>query len=253
MKFGIIAAGLGSRLASEGSTMSKPMVRICGEPMIDRLIRIFASDGADEIVIISRTADKQLQGHLTSFYNVIRDGELHKAENALAEVPVRLLVKETPSSMHSFYEISKYLSDDVYCVTTTDTVFSEQDFSAYVGRLRDGNGADGVFGITPYIDDESPLYVSVSDDRRILGFYDERADCQYVSAGIYGFRSSAIDILEDCIAKGIMRMRSFQRALISDGRNFEAFVFPKVIDVDHISDIAKAEAMLYENKDGHSC
>ena len=29
-------------------------------------------DGADEIVIISRTADKQLQGHLTSFYNVIR-------------------------------------------------------------------------------------------------------------------------------------------------------------------------------------
>ena len=222
MKFGIIAAGLGSRLASEGSTMSKPMVRICGEPMIDRLIRIFASDGADEIVIISRTADKQLQGHLTSFYNVIRDGELHKAENALAEVPVRLLVKETPSSMHSFYEISKYLSDDVYCVTTTDTVFSEQDFSAYVGRLRDGNGADGVFGITP-------------------------------SAGIYGFRSSAINILEDCIAKGIMRMRSFQRALISGGRNLEAFVFPKVIDVDHISDIAKAEAMLYENKDGHSC
>ena len=50
-----------------------------------------------------------------------------------------------------------------------------------------------------------------------------------------------------------MRMRSFQRALISGGRNLEAFVFPKVIDVDHISDIAKAEAMLYENKDGHSC
>ena len=240
MKFGIIAAGEGSRLSSEGIGIPKPLVEVGGEKLIDRLVRIFGNNGADEIDVICNGLTPLVQNHL--------QGMIGSGMSKL-----KFTVKTTPSSMHSFYEISKYLSDDVYCVTTTDTVFSEQDFSAYVGRLRDGNGADGVFGITPYIDDESPLYVSVSDDRRILGFYDERADCQYVSAGIYGFRSSAINILEDCIAKGIMRMRSFQRALISGGRNLEAFVFPKVIDVDHISDIAKAEAMLYENKDGHSC
>ena len=41
MKFAIIAAGDGLRLAQEGVTESKPLVRVRGEQLIDRLIRIF--------------------------------------------------------------------------------------------------------------------------------------------------------------------------------------------------------------------
>ena len=41
MKFAIIAAGEGSRLSQEGVTLPKPLVRIGGEAMIDRLLRIF--------------------------------------------------------------------------------------------------------------------------------------------------------------------------------------------------------------------
>ena len=41
MKYAIIAAGEGSRLASEGVEKPKPLVCINGEPLIDRLIRIF--------------------------------------------------------------------------------------------------------------------------------------------------------------------------------------------------------------------
>ena len=42
MKFAIIAAGEGSRLAQEGITTPKPLIEIQGVPMIERLVKIFA-------------------------------------------------------------------------------------------------------------------------------------------------------------------------------------------------------------------
>lgn len=39
-------------------------------------------------------------------------------------------------------------------------------------------------------------------------------------------------------------MRNFQRALVSDGLRLKACPFSKILDVDHASDIAKAESFL---------
>ena len=52
MTFAIIAAGEGSRLANEGVVTPKPLVRLNGEPMIDRLIRIFTANDASSVSII---------------------------------------------------------------------------------------------------------------------------------------------------------------------------------------------------------
>ena len=46
MKYAIIAAGEGSRLREEGIKVPKPMVNLRGEMLIERLIRIFKSQGA---------------------------------------------------------------------------------------------------------------------------------------------------------------------------------------------------------------
>ena len=54
MKFAIIAAGEGSRLAQEGVEEPKPLVSVCDQPMIERLMRIFVDCGASappEIII----------------------------------------------------------------------------------------------------------------------------------------------------------------------------------------------------------
>ena len=53
MKFAILAAGEGSRLAQEGVELPKPLVKVNGEAMIDRLIRIFNDCGAEDIYIIT--------------------------------------------------------------------------------------------------------------------------------------------------------------------------------------------------------
>ena len=52
MHYAIIAAGEGSRLAQEGIALPKPLVRLCGEPMIERLINIFLRCNAQSISII---------------------------------------------------------------------------------------------------------------------------------------------------------------------------------------------------------
>ena len=51
MKFAIISAGESYRLAQEGVQLPKPLVQLNGMAMIDRLIHIFAKNGAEEVVV----------------------------------------------------------------------------------------------------------------------------------------------------------------------------------------------------------
>ena len=55
MKFAIIAAGEGSRLAQEGVKEPKPLIKLQGIPIIERLVMLFASLGAKSICIIVNT------------------------------------------------------------------------------------------------------------------------------------------------------------------------------------------------------
>jgi NDP-sugar pyrophosphorylase family protein len=132
MKFAILAAGEGSRLAHEGIDLPKPMVKICGEAMIDRLIRIFMECGADEIVIITNNLSPIVKDHLQS---VVDSG-----------VPLRYIVKTTPSSMHSFYELKTLLGEGKFCLTTVDTIFKESEFKEYISLFQSYEG-DGMMAV----------------------------------------------------------------------------------------------------------
>ena len=235
MKFAIIAAGDGSRLAQEGITEPKPLVKVRGERLIDRLIRIFMGNNATEIVVICNEQMSDVASHL----KMIQD----KGLNGLP-VPLRFVVKSTPSSMHSFYELRNFLRDDPFILTTVDTIFDESEFHDYVLSFQDkiAHGTDALMGVTDYIDDEKPLYVGVDNVMRVNGYYDTpQADSRFISAGIYGLTASSLDILEACIEKGESRMRNFQRALVAADLRIEAFPLTKVFDIDHIEDIRKAD------------
>ena len=233
MKFAIIAAGEGSRLAAEGISEPKPLVRVGGECLIDRLIRIFMQHDADEIVCICNDASGEVAAHLSA---IQRDGLQGR------RIPLRFIVKRTPSSMHSFFEISSHLLDGPFILTTVDTVFPEAEFSSYVEAFKQCP-YDGLMGVTAYVDDERPLWVAVDQHEHITGFFDQQHHCHLVSAGIYGLKPSAVFTLNNCIARGDSRMRNFQRALLSEGRRLQAWTFSQVVDVDHADDIRKAELL----------
>ena len=206
MKFAVIAAGDGSRLASEGVSVPKPLAEVKGEKLIDRLIRIFMDNDAEEIVVICNDKTNRV-----------------------------------------FFELSHMLTDAPFVLTTVDTVFKEAEFADYVSHFKQAveQGADGLMGVTSFVDDEKPLWVGTRDDMTISGFYDQNdAACRYISAGIYGLTPKALETLAHCVEAGESRMRNFQRALLTDGFRLTAYAFSKVFDIDHVSDLEKANQFL---------
>ena len=230
MNFAIIAAGEGSRLASEGITTPKPLVTIMGISLIDRLIDIFVRNGASSISVIVNSENHPTISHL---------------ENNRLNIPFHLVVKTTPGSMYSLHELKPFLGNSDFCLTTVDTIFLETEFSQYINMFKTGETLDGLMAVTDFIDDEKPLYVDTDQDMQIAGFCDQRPPYgQYISGGIYCLRSAVWDVLEDTMQNGMTRMRDFQRNLISHGLNLKAYPFSKIIDIDHAADIRTAENFL---------
>lgn len=261
MNFAIIAAGEGSRLAQEGVDRPKPLVQLNGEAMVERLVRIFQRQGAHRIVVIINDRVAETRDFLQSLQQ---------------SLPIDLVVKTTPSSMHSLHEISHLLRGERFCLTTVDTIFREEEFARYIQAFRNST-ADGLMAVTDFVDDEKPLYISTDRDEditshqslhegecdphttshqshheeecdlNITGFHDRPTPhCHYISGGIYCLTPRALETLDRCIAQGQSRMRNFQRQLVADGLRLQAWPFGKIIDVDHASDIAKAEKFLSE-------
>ncbi len=234
MNFGIIAAGQGSRLVQEGVALPKPLVNIAGRPMIARLIDIFVRCGAESVSIIVNEEMKEVAEFLRELAPTL-------------PCPLNLVVKTTPTSMHSFYELSSLMEGKGrYIITTVDTIFREEDFARYVEAYKAApEEMQGMMAVTTFIDDEKPLYVATDAEGRITAFLDKYEEgVKYVSGGIYGLSQSAIPVLKRCLDEGVGRMRNYQRALVEAGLWLQAYDMNKIIDVDHASDIATAEAFL---------
>ena len=230
MNYAIIAAGEGSRLVQEGVKWPKPLVKLGGRALVDRLIGIFLDNDATSIRVIINEEMREVREHL---------------EALTLPVPFHLLVRSTPSSFHSFYELCHQWAADELCLTTVDTIFRPDAFRAYVDAFRAAPAVDGLMAVTSYVDDEKPLYVKTGADLGIENFLDaDDGTCRYISGGIYCLRRPALEALEEARREGLARMRNYQRYLVARGLRLQAYPFGKIIDVDHASDIAKAESFL---------
>jgi NDP-sugar pyrophosphorylase family protein len=229
MDFAIIAAGEGSRLRAEGVQSSKPMVELQGLPLVHRLIDIFIRNKAEQIVIIINEYSKDVDDYLSHFD---------------IPVPLKIIRKNTQSSLHSFYELLPHVKTEKLCLTTVDTIFDEEEFALYVDSFSKSSAVDGLMAVTSFIDDETPLYVKTDSEMNITAYEDSNNNAVYVSGGIYCLTKPAFSVVEKAVNNGVERMRNFQRLLISEGLHIKAHSFSKIIDIDHASDIAVAEEWL---------
>lgn len=234
LKYAVIAAGEGSRLAEEGVALSKPLVSLCGEPMLGRLLSLFVSMQARSISLIVNSRMDDVRQYVTDW------------RSAHPEVDLRLCVQSTPSSMHSLAALSEVMPEGRFVLTTVDTVFHPDEFARYVAAFESMPSGDGLFAVTRFVDDEKPLWISTRETAPhdvIVEFSDTAGT--FVSGGIYGLDTrTAFPVLHRCLASGQSRMRNFQRALLREGLDIRAYEFAKIMDIDHKSDILKAEAFL---------
>lgn len=276
MHYALIAAGEGSRLKEEGITVPKPLVKIQGLPMIERLIGIFMRNGARSISVICNEQMTEVQDFLSSLNG---SSLLKSVDESGTEYSCQLnvVVQTTPSSMHSLAALSTVIPEGRFCLTTVDTIFLESEFASFIQAFAemDETQKDGLFAVTPFVDDEKPLWVGINPKKtfscacakqastskqlsevtsEIVGFYDQEGQMpdsveKMVSGGIYCLNTrSAFPVLHNCLKQGQSRMRNFQRALIAEGLRLDAYIFPKIMDVDHASDVEKAEKWISQSQ-----
>lgn len=232
MDYAIIAAGEGSRLYNEGFNKPKPMVVLNNETLIERLIRIFSNNNANKITIIINEQSPELKALL---------------EEKNINIPIKIICKSTPSSLHSFYEIIKETNPEELCLTTVDTIFNEKRFEEYIKAFEKDKSLDALMAVTDYVDDEKPLWVSTNANNKITCFSSTPTNTsKYISGGIYCLRNKAIEKVKYAIENNVQRMRNYQQILVEQNCNLKAFSLEKIIDIDHISDIDKAKEFLKE-------
>lgn len=230
MKLLIIAAGEGSRLRHEGIFTPKPLIRINGCPLIERLINMAVGHSFSEVCIIVNDIYSEVKTYINS---------------KSFPVPIHLIVKSTPSSLHSFYELRHFVQNESFLLTTVDPVYKADAFLNYLRFIKKHNDPIGIMALTRYVDDEKPLWV-VTENMKVTAYQSERGDAEYVSAGFYFFTPSVVKFLELAISLNMSKMRSFQQFLIDKGEHLIGFDMGKVIDIDHVNDINAAERLLKE-------
>lgn len=231
MKYGIIAAGLGSRLNEDGYPGFKPMVKIQGETLIERQIRIFNDNGASQIHIILNAAQMGLGGYI---------------KELPSEAGISIQYKNTESSFHSFYELVHPLEiGSGICISTIDPIYNENSFRNYINSFKQETELDGLMAVTTFIDDDKPLHVEVDSAHFITGFSGTAMPHQpFISGGVYCLRQSAIDLAPRALAEGVQKMRNYQQALVDNHLKIKAYPIGKIIDIDHLADIALADQFL---------
>jgi Nucleoside-diphosphate-sugar pyrophosphorylase involved in lipopolysaccharide biosynthesis/translation initiation factor 2B, gamma/epsilon subunits (eIF-2Bgamma/eIF-2Bepsilon) len=233
MNYAIIAAGEGERLKLEGFHHSKPLLKINGVPMIERIIKICLANGATSISCIINEHSHDLFSFLSAY-----------------DFPVKfnLIVKTTESSLHSLYELRKYTQNAPFILMTTDSVFLENEFGKFIHYVNTATSFDGILAVTGFIDDEKPLYVETDSKSNILSFSDSDTKLKLVTGGIYYFKSDIFAAAELLLNKKIYRLRNFLRNIVDDGFALGAYEFSKIVDVDHVSDIDAAVELLSHEK-----
>ncbi len=226
----ILAGGEGSRLAADGIQDAKVTVTIAGRPQIRGLVEILDQLGCPTITCM------------------VRDAVRAPAVRALDgfDPAVRILSCHTPSSLHTLAEgLAATPPGPVFC-TMVDTVMRASDWGATYGSARAllAEGADAVLAVTPFVDDERPLWVERDAVGYVRRLGSEPVSPPCVTGGVYAFGRAARAEVVDAVEAGVTRMRGFLARLVDAGARVATVEVARIVDVDRRRDLELANAWL---------
>ena len=110
-------------------------------------------------------------------------------------------------------------------------------------------GAAAALAVTPFVDDELPLYVTRDAQGFATGILDTPPPAGVsllVTGGVYGLSPVARRLASVAVAS-LHRMRAFVRLLVELKAPVATVEVPRIIDLDHKSDLEAAERWLAAN------
>ena len=227
----ILAGGEGSRLATTGIAIPKPLVEVAGKPQILRLLETFEALGCTSLTCAVR-ADFPAVRRLLDGTRFAR--------------PLTVIECRTPSSLHTLVEGLRAVPPGPVFCTMVDTVMRREHWEAvYRGTERQlAEGADMALVVTPYVDDESPVYVRRGEGGFVLTVSDDPIHPHCVTGGVYGLSAGVRRAAADAVGGGVHKMRRFLKAVVAEGGRLGTVEVPRIIDIDRPSDLQTANAWL---------
>ena len=227
----VLAGGTGSRLAAEGLSDPKPLVSVGGRPQVVRLIETLLGTGCPTVTCMVREG---------------LPGVRETIEAQFGRDEVKVVLCRTPSSLHTLVAgLGAVPNGAIFC-TMVDTVMRPRDweraFRETFARLEDG--ADAVLVVTPFVQDEAPLYVHRDAQGLAVRVGSQRCEPPLVTGGVYGFNPTARGAASEALADGVHRMRGFLQRLLEEGARVPTIEVEQVVDLDRVADLKAAEAMV---------
>ena len=220
---GIIAAGAGSRLRQAGWKEPKPLVRVAGIPLIERVIRNFLAAGIQSLVIIFNEDEVDCKEWVKSQF---------------PDLDLQIIVKTTASSLESFREVGMRMGPGPGLISSVDTWCPEEEVLDFVRGARQYPSGATVLAVTSFVADERPLWVTMAAGGRISGLGGNAGNA--VTAGMY--------IVPEHVRKLSMpgelgRLRDFLAWLVRQDEPVYGVLLGEIVDVDRAEDVALAEMM----------
>lgn len=222
----ILAGGDGSRLLASGVTVPKALVTIAGQPQLRRMVDACRRVGCDTVTC------------------AVRDDLAAAATAALDGSGVTIVPLRTATSLHTLAAgLRAVPAGDVLC-TLVDTVMPSADWNAaHAAAMRGLHDADAVVAVTPFVDDDSPLWAEVAADGMVRSF-GRRDEPAVVTGGVYWLGQRARAAASDAVDAGVQRLRGYLTRLIETQHRVRAVEVRRIVDVDTSADLALAVALV---------
>ncbi|MDH3726814.1 MAG: NDP-sugar synthase [Myxococcales bacterium] len=247
LRAGIIAAGWGERLRTNGSDyrMPKALPEAGGRPLIEHVLGSLRDANPEEVVVIVNEASGAVKDYVSGLDTPF---------------PIRWITKTTPSSMHSFLHVLEALANagpGPFLISTVDTISSMGTFSAFARRASAIDDADVVLALTDHIDDEKPLMADLRGDDLDVGRHGANADYRilalgeksdiqscYATAGYYWVHPRVLREANRIRSQEQPALRKFFGHLQDEGYRLYGLPMPDSVDVDRPQDVEAAERLL---------
>jgi NDP-sugar pyrophosphorylase family protein len=230
MKAGIIAAGLGTRLAQSHPGVVKPLVPVAGTPLCHWVAGSLLQGGFSEITLVHNSAGRAIRESLT---------------RAFPAATWSFLERDTASSWETFRILSRALAAEgaPFLISTVDAIVPPAELAAFALKARETR-ADAALALTDFIDDEKPLYADVDPQGLVSALGPDAKVKRLATVGLYLLTPAAVEKMPD--AARFDSLRGYLTELVRGGARVAGVTLKKTIDVDRPEDLRAAEGFLKE-------
>lgn len=204
MKVVIFAGGLGTRLTEETAVRPKPMIEIGGKPILWHIMKIYASHGLTNFVVLGGYKVEVIKQYFAN-YRInnsdltvdLETGEIKFDGNRIAE-PWKVTILDTGVNTMTWGRLKlarKVIGNERFCATYGDGV-ADVDIGALLA-FHDRTGMPmtltavtppGRFGV-----------IDLSDDKRKVTAFREKdsRDSNFVNSGFFVCEPEIFDLIRD--------------------------------------------------------